>query len=163
MRCGAGTRVAGAAGDCCQAMSMSLRLQCLLGLSAGIARAHVPQGFPKLPINPALGVPGFPDCVRDQRAAAQGVAPEFALNCSVTEQKAGLIQIGTIGDSITAGVHSTGGNHTYPGQLQIMLDKAYPNKYQVCSDPPSCKVGSEPCRAAHVSPRHSDPLERMAR
>jgi hypothetical protein len=29
------------------------------------------------------------------------------------------ITIGTIGDSITAGVHSSGGNHTYPGQLQV--------------------------------------------
>ena len=85
---------------------------------------------PKLPVNPLLGVPGFPDCVKDERAVANGVAPEFALNCSVS-QRAGLIQVGTIGDSITAGVHSTGGNHTYPGQLQIMLDTAYPNKYQV--------------------------------
>ena len=33
--------------------------------------------------------------------------------------------------SITAGVHSSGGNHTYPGQLQIMLDIQYPGKYKV--------------------------------
>ena len=99
-------------------------------LMAGVVAAHVPEGYEKLPVNPLLGVPGFPDCVRDERAVANGVAPELALNCS-TEHKAGLIQIGTIGDSITAGVHSTGGNHTYPGQLQIMLDEAHPGKYQV--------------------------------
>jgi hypothetical protein len=99
-------------------------------LMTGVIATHVPEGYQKLPVNPLLGVPGFPDCVRDQRAVANGVAPELALNCS-TAHKAGLIQIGTIGDSITAGVHSTGGNHTYPGQLQIMLDQSHPGKYQV--------------------------------
>ena len=28
-----------------------------------------------------------------------------------------------VGDSITAGVHSSGGNHTYPAQLQLLLDQ----------------------------------------
>lgn len=36
-----------------------------------------------------------------------------------------------IGDSITAGVHSEGGNMTYPAQLQTMLDTKYPGKYKV--------------------------------
>ena len=37
-----------------------------------------------------------------------------------------------VGDSITAGVHSTGGKHTYPGQLQLLLDKKYgEGKYAV--------------------------------
>ena len=32
------------------------------------------------------------------------------------------VRVATVGDSITAGVHSSGGNHTYPFQLQMMLD-----------------------------------------
>jgi lysophospholipase L1-like esterase len=36
------------------------------------------------------------------------------------------IKIGCIGDSITAGDHSSGGIHPYPQQLQILLDAAYP-------------------------------------
>jgi lysophospholipase L1-like esterase len=32
------------------------------------------------------------------------------------------IKVACVGDSITYGAHSSGGNHTYPGQLQIMLD-----------------------------------------
>ena len=36
----------------------------------------------------------------------------------------GLLQIAAVGDSITYGAHSTGGNSTYPGQLQLMLDSA---------------------------------------
>merc|ERR1712190_147355 len=49
-----------------------------------------------------------------------GVAPKDA------------IKIGCIGDSITAGVHSSGGNHTYPGQLQILLDQVHgKDKYSV--------------------------------
>lgn len=41
-----------------------------------------------------------------------------------------LVLVG-IGDSITAGVHSEGGNMTYPAQLQTMLDTKYPGKYKV--------------------------------
>jgi lysophospholipase L1-like esterase len=41
------------------------------------------------------------------------------------------IKVGCVGDSITAGVHSSGGNHTYPGQLGIMLETKYPGKYAV--------------------------------
>jgi len=43
----------------------------------------------------------------------------------------GQINIACVGDSITYGAHSSGGNTTYPGQLQIMLDVKYPNKYCV--------------------------------
>ena len=39
-----------------------------------LAVAHVPEGFPKLPVNPLLGVPGFPDCFRDERAVANGAS-----------------------------------------------------------------------------------------
>jgi lysophospholipase L1-like esterase len=107
-------------------------LSLLSALATQMAVSHVPRGFTHLPINPNLGVPGFPDCVRDEVAIANGVAPELALNCSTgPSPDAGVISIGCIGDSITAGVHSTGGNHTYPGQLQIMLDEEAPGKYKV--------------------------------
>ena len=83
-------------------------------------------------MNPALGVPGFPDCQIDGDAVAAGAAPELALSCAQKPKDfGGQIAIGTIGDSITAGVHSSGGNHTYPGQLQILLDQSYPGKYKV--------------------------------
>ena len=39
---------------------------------------------------------------------------------------AGKVNVACVGDSITFGAHSRGGNTTYPGQLQIMLDKKYP-------------------------------------
>jgi hypothetical protein len=53
------------------------------------------------------------------------------LECFQKDPNADTIKVGCIGDSITAGVHSSGGNHTYPGQLQIMLDESYPGKYSV--------------------------------
>ena len=99
-------------------------------LSSSAARAHVPDGYEKLPVNPLLGVPGFPNCVRDEKAIARGVHPEFAMTCWQAGT-ADQIKVGTIGDSIAAGVHSTGGNHTYPGQLQIVLDESHPGKYKV--------------------------------
>jgi lysophospholipase L1-like esterase len=98
----------------------------LLASLATTAIAHVPEGYEKLPVNPLLGVPGFPDCEIDGELVRQGVAPEFALKCAQKQKDSGAqIAVGCIGDSITAGVHSTGGNHTYPGQLQIMLGDKY--------------------------------------
>ena len=42
------------------------------------------------------------------------------------------VEVACVGDSITFGVHSTGGNHTYPGQLQILFDKVQGmGKYKV--------------------------------
>ena len=38
------------------------------------------------------------------------------------------IEIACVGDSITAGSHSSGGNHPYPQQLQILLDQVYGNE-----------------------------------
>ncbi|KAK3279975.1 hypothetical protein CYMTET_12166 [Cymbomonas tetramitiformis] len=35
------------------------------------------------------------------------------------------VKIACVGDSITFGSHSTGGSHTYPGQLQTLLDTAH--------------------------------------
>ena len=90
-------------------------LSLLLATAVGIA-AH--DGLPK---NPALNVPGYPDCVQP---VAGG--DEFTLQCAQRpKDRDTQISIGCVGDSITAGVHSTGGNHTYPGQLQIMLGDGY--------------------------------------
>lgn len=47
----------------------------------------------------------------------------IALAClTVTAFAAEPIKVACVGDSITYGAHSTGGNATYPGQLQLMLD-----------------------------------------
>merc|ERR1712232_539460 len=43
--------------------------------------------------------------------------------CSQKEAPNDAIKIACIGDSITAGVCSSGGNHPYPQQLQLMLDQ----------------------------------------
>jgi hypothetical protein len=72
------------------------------------------------PINPALGVSGFPDCVRvhpEQNLSMEQAS--FDLVCSQRRGTPSAIKIGCVGDSITAGVHSSGGNHTYPRQLQV--------------------------------------------
>ena len=101
-----------------------------LVLLATHASAH---GSKELPVNPALGVPGFPDCVRSH-PASQLTVEEAAddLVCRQRDAPPDSIQIATIGDSITAGVCSTGGNHTYPAQLQILLDAKYgKGKYTV--------------------------------
>lgn len=77
-----------------------------------------------MPVNPSLGVPGFPDCTRLHPLRNLSVeAAAMDLRC---EQKgaADAIKIGCVGDSITAGVHSSGGIHPYPAQLQILLDAA---------------------------------------
>ena len=55
-----------------------------------------------------------------------------ALACLMGTVLADPIKIACVGDSITFGAHSTGGNATYPGQLQSMLDAAKgANKYRV--------------------------------
>ena len=61
-------------------------------------------------------------------ALAAVVGTSSALACS---SDPALISIAAVGDSITQGAHSTGGNHTWPGQLQIMLDDKYSGKYCV--------------------------------
>ena len=86
-----------------------------------------------LPINPALKVPGYPDCVRPDWATGATVDEAAQeLQCFQKGADDDSIKIGCVGDSITAGVCSTGGNHTYPAQLQIMLDEAHgKGKYTV--------------------------------
>lgn len=50
----------------------------------------------------------------------------MTLQCAQrAKDHAGQIAVGCVGDSITAGAHSSGGNHTYPGQLQELLGDGY--------------------------------------
>lgn len=85
------------------------------------------------PVNQDLGVSGFPDCVRRNPGLALNMEEAgMDLVCAAKQSAPSAVKIATIGDSITAGVHSSGGNHTYPAQLQIMLDSKYGwGKYSV--------------------------------
>ena len=68
-----------------------------------------------LPINPALGVPGFPNCKLPEGVNAADLTVDEAAHMLVCHQNRGAsndtIKVGCIGDSITAGVHSSGGIH----------------------------------------------------
>lgn len=44
---------------------------------------------------------------------------------------AGQKTIACVGDSITAGAFSSGGDHPYPQQLDIMLNQSHPGDYKV--------------------------------
>ena len=101
----------------------------LLLLAAPGGEAH---GDPRLwPINPELGVSGFPDCRRLHPELRNLTMEEasFDLDCTAPAPRPDgdddAIRIACVGDSITAGVHSSGGNHTYPFQLQMALDKQH--------------------------------------
>lgn len=99
-----------------------------LALAAGTLAAlvAVALGHDGLPINPALGVPGFPDCIHPGSPSGDVDGNAHALVCHQRpKDHASQLSVGCIGDSITAGVHSSGGNHTYPGQLQILLGDGY--------------------------------------
>ena len=86
-------------------------MQFILFLCAALASAHGP-----MPINSKLGVPGFPDCVQPAAITNDVDANAHTLVCKQNEKDSDdQIAVGCIGDSITAGVHSSGGNHTYPG------------------------------------------------
>ena len=94
-------------------------LLCALGVSA-----HDPQEA--WPLNPALGVPGFPDCVRRTPAAAPSI--DGAAHDLVCAQRGGgsadAVRIACVGDSITAGVCSSAATRR-TAQLQLMLDAAH--------------------------------------
>ena len=91
--------------------------------AAALAYCSHAHGPPELfPINPKLGVSGFPDCVRlNPELKMDMVHASFDLDCTPKPAPHGSnpIRIAVVGDSITAGVHSSGGNHTYPFQLQV--------------------------------------------
>ena len=60
------------------------------------------------------------------------VANEATLSCAQRPRDhADQLTIACVGDSITAGAFSSGGDHPYPQQLQIMLDAKYPGSYKV--------------------------------
>lgn len=100
------------------------RLTVLAAVLTNVA-AHGHDDIYSLPINTALGVPGFPDCVRAHPELSLGVdAAAMDLVCR-QRGSPGAIKVGCVGDSITAGVHSSGGIHPFPAQLQIMLDQAH--------------------------------------
>lgn len=91
-----------------------------------LAAAASVSAHQEMPVNPALGVPGFPDCTRahpERELSVEEAALD--LDCRQRLAPASAVKIACVGDSITAGVHSSGGNHTYPAQLQILLDQAY--------------------------------------
>jgi lysophospholipase L1-like esterase len=93
---------------------------------AALLSAPVAAHDEDLPVNPLLGVPGFPDCVRAHPDEEFDVAEAANdLVCHQNSASQDTIRIGMVGDSITAGVCSSGGDHPYPKQLQILLDQAY--------------------------------------
>ena len=96
----------------------------LIAASAGVVSAH--DG---LPINPAIGVPGYPDCHLPESLSASSLTVDEAAHALVCEQRltsnANATTIACVGDSITAGVHSSGAAHTYPSQLQDLLGDEY--------------------------------------
>ncbi len=81
------------------------------------------------PLNTALGTHGYPDCAQPRAFKVDDVAAnQFSMVCEQRHGAAGALKIGCVGDSITAGAHSSGPTMTYPAQLQAMLD---PAKYVV--------------------------------
>ena len=102
---------------------------CLMNLSE--ARLHGGHSAHDLhamgAINPALGTHGYPDCYQPGPISTDIEANQFSMKC-VQKGPSAALKIGCIGDSITAGAHSSGPTMTYPAQLQSMLD---PTKYAV--------------------------------
>lgn len=107
-----------------------MRAVLLLG-AAGAALGHGGD----LPLNPDLGVPGYPDCEQTlprHLLGSDAAANEKTLRCAQRpKDHADQIAIGCIGDSITAGAHSSSSAHTYPSQLQSMLEQSHPGMYKV--------------------------------
>ena len=87
-------------------------------------RLEAPGAGAVVSAGPALGVPGFPHCVR-QRPTLNMTVEQAAddLMCSPTPALPSAISIACVGDSITEGFLSPDGNYTYPGQFQILLGR----------------------------------------
>jgi len=102
---------------------------CLAACALYGASAH--EG---IPLNPVLGEGGYPDC--EQTVAPDQLTDDIETNmktlvCRPPPRKDGVINIGCVGDSITAGAHSSSSAHAYPQQLGQILEAKYPGKYQV--------------------------------
>mmetsp|Transcript_64106 Transcript_64106/g.151687 ORF Transcript_64106/g.151687 Transcript_64106/m.151687 type:complete len:307 (-) Transcript_64106:31-951(-) len=79
-----------------------------------------------MPINPKTGVSGFPDCVQTDSSPGREESAAMTLSCAQKQKDHdSQISIGCVGDSITAGVHSSGPTHTWPAQLQQLLGDKY--------------------------------------
>ena len=74
-----------------------------------------------MPINSKLGVPGFPNCVQPAAITDDVDANAHTLVCKQNEKDSDdQIAVGCIGDSITAGVHSSAGTTpTYKIQREL--------------------------------------------
>jgi len=97
-----------------------------LAMLAAASAAHMHTGYG--PLNTELGTHGFPDCVQPQPPSDDIEANQFSMVCAQKPAPAAALRIACVGDSITAGAHSSGNAFTYPSQLQAMLD---PTKYSV--------------------------------
>eukprot|EP01050_Picozoa_sp_SAG11_P013616 SAG11_NODE_1603_length_4599_cov_12.027111_5_plen_82_part_00 len=76
---------------------------------------------------PPLAAPALTALGAMQAACLVSVSAAGAAECGgFAGPVAGKVNVACVGDSITFGAHSRGGNTTYPGQLQIMLDAKYP-------------------------------------
>lgn len=101
----------------------SLFLASALFASAVTARNHDNMG----PMNPALGVHGYPDCVQPGPISDDVEENQKSMVCS-QQGSAAALKIACVGDSITAGAHASNSSMAYPQQLQRMLDAS---KYAV--------------------------------
>lgn len=97
---------------------MLLSARALAGAGSGHASGDK-MGF----LNAALGTHGWPDCVQDGPVSDDIAVNQMTMRCSQRGSAAAL-KIACVGDSITAGAHSSGPTHTYPAVLQSMLDPA---------------------------------------
>ena len=91
------------------------------------ASKHTHTGYG--PLNPVLGTHGYPDCVPGPQGVSSDIeANQFSMVCSQRPAPATALKIACVGDSITAGAHSSGGDHPYPQPLQLLMD---PTNYSV--------------------------------
>ena len=110
-----------------------------------------------LPVNPRLGVPGFPDCEQPLEAVLNGTSDvETAAKSLVCAQRkkdfAGQLSIACVGDSITAGVHASSGSTTYPAMLQQKLGDGYKAPRRPSPPPPGAESMPHVLLTAHRVP-----------
>lgn len=75
-----------------------------------------------LAVNPELGVHGWPDCVQPNGPSDDVEANQLSMVCHQRGKGTTALKVACVGDSITAGAHSSGANMTYPAQLQRLVD-----------------------------------------
>ena len=98
-----------------------------IAAAAAAAAAHKHRdGTDMGPLNPVLGIHGYPDCVQPAPFGDDVDANQLTMVC---KQRGGApIKIACVGDSITAGAHASNASMAYPEQLQRLLD---PTMYAV--------------------------------